>query len=103
MSSDGGSSVVAFTLASMVLAGVATWPLQAAGVAVAIIVYVALGYLLVSGIRLVITTVRQMSRNRRDADRARIYDGQAHPTLFDVAVARAVQDHRAGPSKRQAA
>ena len=81
----------------------ATWPLQLAGVAVAIIVYVALGYVLVSGIRTIVVAGRQMSRRRRDADRARVYDGQAHPTLFDVAVARAVQDHRAGSSRRQAA
>jgi hypothetical protein len=87
----------------MVLAGVATWPLQLAGVAVAIIVYVALGYLLVTGLRLTSAAWRRMSRKRRDAERARVYDGQAHPTLFDVAVARAVQEHQEAAARRQAA
>jgi hypothetical protein len=87
----------------MVLAGVATWPLWLAGVAVAIIVYVALGYLLVSGIRMIIGAGRQMSRKRRDAERASVYDGQTHPTLFDVAVARAVQEPHRETTRRQAA
>jgi hypothetical protein len=87
----------------MVLAGLATWPLQLAGVAVAIIVYVALGYLLVSGIRMVIGAARRMSRRRRDAERARVYDGEAQPTLFDVAVARAVQEHQRVAARRRAA
>ncbi len=88
----------------MVLAGVATWPLWLAGVVVAIIVYVALAYLLVTGFQLVIGALRQLSRKRRDAARARVYDGQVHPTLFDVAAARADQGQRPErPTRRQAA
>lgn len=73
----------------MVSASALAWPLWAAGFAVAIIVYIALGYLLWRGVRLMVTGAGQARRATRLRRRAALYDGEIHPTLLDVAVSRA--------------
>jgi hypothetical protein len=73
----------------MVSASAIAWPLWAFGVAVAIAFYLGLGYLLVAGVRLALILGRRGLRELRLAQRARDFDGQAHPTLLEVAVSRA--------------
>jgi len=73
----------------MVLASALALPLWLLGIAVAVIVYLAIAFLIfraVHGARRLVRAGRQSSRVSR---RASLYDGQAHPTLLDVAVSRA--------------
>jgi hypothetical protein len=75
----------------MLSASVPGWPLWLAGVMVALTFYAGVAYLLAVGFRATIVAVRRFRLALRERDRARVYDGEAHPTLFEVAVARAVE------------
>ena len=87
----------------MVVAGLATLPLWLLGVAVAVVVYIALAYLAVSGLRNVAALLTGARRRRLDAGRARLYDGQAQPTLLEVAVARSSPAPRPASGERRRA
>jgi hypothetical protein len=86
----------------MLFASVIAWPLWALGVLVAIVFYVGLAYLLFAGLRLGLILGRRAARDLRLSQRARDFDGQAYPTLFDVAVARAREPEDRQPSRRAA-
>lgn len=65
-----------------------------AGFVIAAAVYVGIGYLVVVAVRWCTRTARGVARSRRAAERAQLYDGEAEPTLLDVAVARARMQRR---------
>ncbi|TMK40050.1 MAG: hypothetical protein E6G56_08590 [Actinobacteria bacterium] len=51
--------------------------------------YAGAAYLVVTGIRAGLMALRRVRATMRDNERARLFDGESYPTLFDVAVARA--------------
>jgi hypothetical protein len=58
---------------------------------VALAFYAGAAYLVATGIRAGLVALRRLRATVRDRERARIFDGEAYPTLFDVAVARATE------------
>jgi hypothetical protein len=82
----------AIYLAVMASASVLAGPLWGTGIVVAAAFYVALAYLAVVGLRIAAGASRSALRQQRLRRRASLFDGQAHPTLLEVAVARARQE-----------
>jgi hypothetical protein len=87
----------------MVSASAMALPLWLLGIAVAVIVYVALAFLAFQALRTVRRLISSGRRAKRLSRQAALYDGEAHPTLLDVAVARASSERQAPRTHRRAA
>ncbi len=83
----------------MIVASVAGWPLWLIGIAVGIVFYVALAYLVVRGVGMLRQGVRRGASYQRGLrEGADVFHGRQRPTLLEVA-----QERSAEPSSRSRA
>jgi len=82
------------------------WPLWALGIAVAVVFYLGLGYLLFAGVRIAIMFTRRVIQHAKLSQRSRDFGGEAFPTLLEVAAARVAPppapEPRRQPTRRAA-